>query len=308
MATHALSASLRGWLILLIGGGLWGITFSLAKIATDSGAQPMGLALWQGIFGSTFAFLYIFVRRRRLPADPAHLVFYLVCGLLGTAIPGTLYFYSADHLPAGVLSIVIALVPIMSFAISAAVGIDRLSPLRVGGVLLGLVAMVMIAAPETSLPEPGLVPWLLLAVVASACYAIENNYIALKRPGRTDAMTILCGMFIMATLALGPVVVLTGTFVPLTSPLGTVELCVAAMAAINVISYGMFIHLVTTAGPVFASQTAYAVTISGVIWGMIIFGEQHSPWIWGALVVMLAGLTLVKPLEETTPTSAGEAR
>ena len=306
MRTHVFSASLKGWAILLFGGAIWGITFSLAKIATSNGAHPLGLALWQSVFGSTFAFLYVTCRRRRLPLDGTHIVFYLICGLLGTAIPGTLYFYSADQVPAGVLSIIIALVPIMSFAISALFGLDRLSPLRITGVILGLVAIVMMAAPETSLPEPGLTPWILLAVLASACYATENNYIALKRPGQTDAMTILCGMFMMAALVLAPIVWSTGTFVPLSSPFGTVELCVATMAAINVVSYGMFIHLVTMTGPVFASQMAYPITISGVIWGMIIFGEQHSVWIWGALVVMLLGLTLVKPMDMDASERAGE--
>jgi drug/metabolite transporter (DMT)-like permease len=35
------------------------------------------------------------------------------------------------------------------------------------------------------------------------------------------------------------------------------------------------------------------VMVSGVLWGMLIFGESHSAWIWGALTVMLAGVALV---------------
>jgi drug/metabolite transporter (DMT)-like permease len=40
---------------------------------------------------------------------------------------------------------------------------------------------------------------------------------------------------------------------------------------------------------------AYVVTISGVLWGLFIFEEHHSLWIWGALAVMLMGLALVTP-------------
>ena len=35
--------------------------------------------------------------------------------------------------------------------------------------------------------------------------------------------------------------------------------------------------------------------IFGVAWGMVIFDERHSVWIWLSLAVMLAGLALVMP-------------
>jgi drug/metabolite transporter (DMT)-like permease len=28
---------------------------------------------------------------------------------------------------------------------------------------------------------------------------------------------------------------------------------------------------------------------------MLFYGERHSPWVWAALALMFAGLTLVKP-------------
>jgi len=33
----------------------------------------------------------------------------------------------------------------------------------------------------------------------------------------------------------------------------------------------------------------------GVVLGMIVYGERHSPWIWAALALMFTGLALVKP-------------
>jgi drug/metabolite transporter (DMT)-like permease len=32
-----------------------------------------------------------------------------------------------------------------------------------------------------------------------------------------------------------------------------------------------------------------------VIWGIIIFSEQHTLWIWMSVMVMLLGLVLVSP-------------
>jgi drug/metabolite transporter (DMT)-like permease len=53
--------------------------------------------------------------------------------------------------------------------------------------------------------------------------------------------------------------------------------------------------LIVIAGPLFAAQTGYFVTASGVVFGIIIFGEQHSAWIWIALGVLFAGVALANP-------------
>ena len=289
------AASLSAWLLLLVVGGVWGITFSLAKIVTEAGAHPLGVSWWQSVLGGGMVLAYSVLRRALPPFTRKHLAFYAVCGAIGTAVPGTLFFYAAPHIPAGVISITIAIVPMATLAIALPFGLERLEFVRICGILLGIAAVVMMVAPDTSLPGPGMTLWVLVCVAASTCYALENLWISLRRPSGSDAFGILTGMLLMAALMLTPVVIAADAFVPLRQPWGVMEFNIAAMAVINAMSYGLFIHLVATAGPVFASQAAYLVTLSGVFWGMVIFGEQHSLWIWGALVVMMAGLTLVKP-------------
>ena len=294
---RAKSTPMSAWLLLLATGGIWGITFSLAKLVTEAGAHPIGISWWQAVIGAGLVLVYSLVRKTLPPFTRRHIVFYLVCGVLGTAIPGTLFFYAAPHIPAGVISITIAIVPIVTLALAVLLGIDRLKISRVAGIVLGIVSVVMIVGPETSLPEPGMTFWVLLCLVASGCYAMENLWIALRRPEGSDAFSILVGMLTMAAVFLTPVVFAADAFVSLIRPWGVVELTIVAMAVINTTCYGIFIHLVTISGPVFASQAAYIVTLSGIFWGIVIFGEQHSWWIWGAVVVMMVGLTLVKPRE-----------
>ena len=280
---------------LLVMGVLWGSTFSLAKIATEGGAHPLGLSLWQGLIGGVLLLALCLARRRLPPLSRQHLGFYAVCGLIGTVIPGTLFFYAAPHVPAGVLSIAVALVPMLTYAATAVLRTDVLSRGRLLGIALGLGSVVLLVAPESALPSPDMAPWVLLAVLSSAFYAAENVYVALKRPAEGDTLAIVCGMLIMGAALLVPAVLATGSFVPMAVPWGPVEGAVAAMAAASAIAYSLFVHVIRTAGPVFASQAAYTVIIAGVLWGMAIFGETHSLWIWGSLGVMLVGLALVNP-------------
>ena len=304
-ASAAAGPGARGWramawpLFLLVStGAAWGLTFSLARIATTAGAHPIGLTLWQGLCGGLMLVALAVARRRPPPLTRGHLGFYLICGLLGTAIPSVLYFYAAARVPAGVLSITIAIVPMLTFAGALLFRIDRLSWGRVVGILCGLAAVLFIVLPESSLPDRAMAPWVLLAVLATVCYAVEGIYVALRRPVGSDPAATVGAMLLMASVVLVPVIFATDTFVPLGFPWGEVEWAVAGIVAVNALSYAVFYHLIQIAGPVFATQMAYVVTIAGVAWGIAIFGEQHSLWIWGALGLMLAGLALVTPRAE----------
>lgn len=290
--------SLLAWGVLLFAGMIWGVTFSLMRIAVEGGAHPVGLGVVQSLIGGVALSTYLLARRRRLPLSSRHLRFYLICGIAGTALPGTLYFYAAAHLSAGVLAITIATVPMLTLALALIVRIERPVIGRILGLLLGIVGVGFIVLPESSLPDPESVPWVLLALVCAACYAIENTYIALKMPEDVDALTVLCGMMGVATLLLTVVALfINGFYLPAWPPT-RIEWAVLAMSLINVGAYAMFVFLIGLAGPVFASQMAYIVTLSGVAWGMVLFGEQHSGWIWASLVILTIGMVLVKPDED----------
>lgn len=294
---------LWAWAVLLFLGVVWGLTFSLAKIAAEGGGAPLGITFWQALFGAAFLGVVAVVRRRRLSVKPWALQLYVLCGLLGSAIPGVLFFYAASRVPAGVLSITVTVVPILTFVLSALFGLDRFGFMRIMGVIFGALAVVLLVAPEQSLPDPGAAPWVLAACVGSACYAVENLIIALRMPDGADPFMVTFGMFLAATAMLAPLVIATDSFVPLIWPWGPVEWSILAMAAVSALAYGLYIYLIAWAGPVFASQVAYAVTIAGVFWGMALFDERHSPWIWLSLSLMLAGLALVTPRKrERVPT------
>jgi drug/metabolite transporter (DMT)-like permease len=60
----------------------------------------------------------------------------------------------------------------------------------------------------------------------------------------------------------------------------------------------LFLYLIRYAGPVFASQTAYVVTLSGVLWGIMIFDADHSLGVWMSLGGMMLALPLGPPRKD----------
>ncbi len=292
------NATWIAWFVLIGFGLLWGLTFSLMKFAIDTGAHPIGLSFWNALLGAIGLLAINAVRRTPIPLAPRYLKFYTICSILGTSVSGTAYYYAAIHLPAGVLAITIATVPILTFVGTSLLGIDRWSGLRAAGVALGLIAVALIVLPDSALPDRRAAIWILAALLSALCYTVENIYLTLRRPKEIDPFTLLIGMFTIAAIMMLPIVYLAGAHVPLTFPPGKLEWLIIAMCVINASAYGAFIYLVGIAGPVFASQMGYLVTLSGVGWGIVLYSESHSGWIWAALAVMIAGLALVQPREE----------
>ena len=286
---------LKAWTLLLFVGLLWGATFSLAKIAADGGGHPLGINYWQSLIGAFFLIVLSLISRKKLPMKRDNILFYITCGLLGSVIPGVLFFYAASRVSPGVLSITVATVPLLTFAAATFIGLEKLKLGRVLGVMFGIISIVLLVGPEESLPDPSAVPWIFASLLAAVCYATENLVVATRVPSGIGAVTIASGLFIAASAIMTPLVIVSGAFVPLLWPLGAVEWAIIGMATISVTAYSLFIFLIVHGGPVFASQTAYVVTFSGVLWGVMIFDEQHSVWIWASLAIMMAALALVSP-------------
>jgi len=288
------------WIILLFMGVAWGFTVILAKLIVADGAHPIGVAVWTSALGAGFLLAFSVARRRPVSFARDVVRLYIACGLLGVVIPAVAIYYAASRLPAGVLAITVTVGPILTFLFLALCGRERLASIRVLGVLFGLLAVVLLVAPETTLPDRSAVPWVLLACLPGLCYASENVILTFYMPDGASPFMITCGNYLVAAIVLLSVALATGSFVPLAWPWSLVEWSIAGMAVINAVAYGLFIYLIGYAGAVFATQAAYLVTLSGVAWGIVIFNEQHAIWVWLSLASMLIGLALVRPQRAKT--------
>ncbi len=288
------------YVIGISAGGIWGITFSLARIATEAGMHPLGLAWWQAAGGGVLNIcicLFAGIRRKNI----VQLLWPMtVIGFCGSVVPGTLLFYAALHVPAGILAIAIAMTPMLTYLASVVLNLEPFRSKRITGVLLGFFAIVLIMQPGNveSLQgsgTSGVIFWIALALLSCCFYTIENVYVDKKIPDDVYMPLLLGGGMLSAALLMLPFVVASGAWVSLTWPVDKAEGSVIAMILASGSAYLMYLILIRKAGAVFASLTGYVVTLSGVFWGIVFFAESHSHWIWLALVLMIGGMILVTP-------------
>ena len=276
-------------------GILWGLALSLAKIGVLAGGHPIGMALWQ-VSTSSSLLLGLLLLQSKLPVINANVArFGLICGSCGVAFPAIALFWCALYLPAGVVAIAFASMPSFTYLLTVILEIEIANRHRLLGVFIGLMAMALLVLPENALPSPGLAPWVLLALVASISMSIENTYAGGYRPPDVGSLELSFIRQGTAVLFLLPLALISDTTLPLFESWGTVQYVATGNGFLSGIAFTILLYVIKTAGPVFASQTAYVITIAGVVWGMILFAETHSVYIWLALALTLLGIVLVSP-------------
>lgn len=283
------------YLLLFMVATAWGLSNPLAKVAVSTGYQPFGVMFWQLVTILILSGITTFYQHRRLPLHVRHLRLFGGIALVGTLLPDYLVYLSAAQLPAGILSILLGLVPVISLPIALVLRMETLLARRVFGVVLGAMAVVLMIGPDTALPPGTKLIFAILTLLASASYALQGIFVAWHGTRGLDAVQVLFGATTIALCVVAPASVLTGQFVDLWIPWGAAEWALLGTSVLHALAYGGFFALVARAGPVFTSQVAYLVTGSGVLWSMLLLNETYSLWIWAAFGLMLAGIFLLQP-------------
>ncbi|QDL91917.1 DMT family transporter [Paroceanicella profunda] len=280
--------------ILLCVGGVWGLGIPFNKLATATGYDPLGIAVWQQGFALLILLPVALLRGAPLPLGRRELGFCAGVGVFGTLLPSVLSLSAVAHLPAGVAVIAVSTVPLFTLMIATALRLDRPTPLRLLGVFVGLAAIVLLASPE-ALPDPAAAPYLLLGIGAAAAYAVEGNWVARRSPPDMAPITMLIGAVAISLMISLPVAMASDRALDLSGPWGAADWALAAGACINVLGYVGYIWLIGAAGPVFSAQVGYVVTVAGVLWSMVVLSEGYSATVWAAMGLVLLGIALVQP-------------
>ena len=298
------------YFLIVAAGLIWGATFSLALIATEQGAHPLGLSAWQVALTAALFLAARLIWRFSL-FNLRHLRHYIVLAVVGITAPNLFYYYAAPHLSAGILAITVSTVPLFTYAIMLILRFESIVARRLAGIVLGMIAILLLVIPDQGLSSDDASFWILLVILCAVLYSVENVYIHKGVAAVIDIRELIFGSNLLATLVQFPLAMYLGIDESWSWLASDAGLAIAGISLGSAIAYAMFFYTIKTSGPVFASQCAYVVTLSGVIWGIIIFSEQHTLWIWMSVVVMMLGLVLVSPddraeVEDVSEAAVGE--
>src|ERR687885_626559 len=180
---------------------LWGASYMFIKVA-DRGFEPATMILIRLVVSAVLLLSVVFAQRGRAAlADMRRLGWEgFALGIVNGAIPFTLIAWGEKHIDSGVAAIANATMPI--FVVLLAVRwqpSERVGGLRLGGFLLGLVGVGVLAGVH---PRGGWwgVAGTLAVVVASVAYAagsLWSQRLIERTSGLTLATTTMVGAFVV---------------------------------------------------------------------------------------------------------------
>lgn len=280
-------------LLLFVLGSVWGLHYSIIKLASQSG---LGYARITALttLGVALALTLVAIARGKLPpVARTTATYYSVCAILGYVAPFFMQIVVAKHLPAGVLTIIAATAPIWTMLIAWLARMETVTARRGLGVLTGFAAVMLLLSPTMAPAETAHTGWLLASLAIPLTYAAYHNYVARSWPQGLDSLQVATGEAIAAFVIVLPTYFLTSDVIPSGDWSGGVW-TIPAMVVLTVIAVFLYFEINRLAGPVFVSQASYITVVAGILWGMAIFGEPFTVALGASALLLILSLWLTR--------------
>lgn len=291
-STTAPRMSARDWLLLGLLSLIWGGSFFFAKVAVED-IGPLTVVLGRVSIAAVILNLLVVSRGLTMPRTLAGWTPFIVMGVLNSIIPYSLIFWGEIHIASGLAAILNATTPLFTMLVAhVATADERLTPARVGGVLIGLLGVITIMGGDlleiTS--SNGLAQVAVLA--ASLSYGISGVYG--RRLKGTPPMISAGAQMTAATVMLAPIALLVERPWATATPHADSIASVLALAILSTaIAYLIFFRILASAGASNVSLVTLLVPVSSLTLGALFLGEPFVLAQLGGMLLIAAGLLLI---------------
>jgi len=273
----------------------WGGSFVAIEVGLES-LEPLLFAALRYDVGAVLLVTYAAVTCDRwVPRTRDDYLAVLVVGVFLISMANGLLFVGQQYTTGGVAAVLYSLNPVLTTGFARSLlPDDRLSPVGVLGLLVGLAGVVLVVRPDTANLFDGAFGKLL--VVGSAT-SVALGSVLLRRatPSNDSTATTGWGMILGAVLmhgassARGEAPRLPDVLEPQVAlPLGYLAIFATAAA------YAIYFGLLERHSPVQLNLVSYVVPIVAAVVGWFLLGESLSPATIAGFVVILTGFGLVK--------------
>lgn len=293
--------ALQGIILVIVVGVLWGSTPAISRIAANLGASPLALATWVNLFLAVSYISIALARGQFATFKWKYLGFLAIWTLIAAILQRVVLLFLAGQIEATLLALVATFQGFIVFVFASATKLEKATPLRMLGLAFGLVGVFVVLSDKLDLSGVGSDWWwLALSLSLPSLYAVEWVFVAARKPADLEFLPAIGVMMLMSSFILAPTAIAVEGSLLFSDGFGETEQVALILCVVIAFTMITSFKLVDLAGPVFASQSAYAMTMAGIGWGMLLLGETLSSTAWIAVALILVGLVLVSPKPDNT--------
>ncbi|SSC73970.1 unnamed protein product [Ciceribacter sp. T2.26MG-112.2] len=266
----------------------WGLSFLLVlKIVAAFGW--VGAVTFRSFIAGITLFLLARVSGRSLTFRAGWWPFAVVGA---TTVAGQLMglSYATPLIGTAMAAILVATIPMFAMVIGQLLGLERITPERLVGLVIGFVGVVLLVGFPAVPVDTAFVLGCAGALFACVCAAFGSNYASHRLKG-TGAWEVTIGAFLMGGLMTLPLLfVVPVPDVPRVIDYGYLLIAAVVMSAMT---YVLYFGLVASIGATRAISVEFAVTAIAVLVGAVFLGEPLSIVQMVGAVVIIAGCAVV---------------
>jgi drug/metabolite transporter (DMT)-like permease len=215
---------------------------------------------------------------------------YLFIGLMNSAFPFALIAFAMKTLPAGYGAILNAMAPFFAALFAAWMLHERLTAIRMVGMVLGLIGVVTIINLGPIPLNAGILAAVAACIAATCSYGFIIVYTKKYTKGAPN-LGMAVGTLCLPALLISPVGLMA---IPPVAPPTSVLLALLGLAVLcSSIAYLLYYRLIRDVGPTRTISVTFLVPVFGVVWGAIFFGETLNGGSLIGGVLVLLGVALV---------------
>ncbi|MEP0340087.1 MAG: DMT family transporter [Alphaproteobacteria bacterium] len=267
---------------------LWGGAFFFVGAAVRE-VPPLTI-VFARVFLAALLLLPLFLRYgHHLPRGWAAWRPFFVMGLLNNVLPFSLLFFGQTQVTVGLASIINAMTPLFTVLVMAGFGGERLTALRVAGVVLGILGVAVLRGGGPA--DAGQTLGIGLCLAATVSYSFAGlwgrRHLGGVPPLKSATCQLICSSLVMALVA--------GLWdrpweLPLPSA-ATLGAIIGLAAFGTALAYIVFFRLLVSAGASNVMLVTLLIPVTAMALGILFLGEAvHPRELSGAAVI---GLGLV---------------
>jgi drug/metabolite transporter (DMT)-like permease len=283
---------MKALILLIVSGILAAGVFITGKQAGSEQLSPLLILFWQMTGGALVVWIAAMPARLFPRWDMEHLRYYLFGGFLGVSLPYVLAFIVLQQLQVGIVGLLTALSPIMTYAMARLLKLEAGHPLRLLGLMFGLAGVAMLVMPGNSLALSADWPSMLMALGIPLSLAASNIYRSRYWPTGSTAVPLVVGMLTVQSAGLLLVNLLSGNFYSDPSSIEDTGLVLMVLAIMAGASYLSSFNLLKVGGPVYLSQMGYVITAATMLAGVLLWDEHYDTSDLLSMGMILTGVLL----------------
>jgi drug/metabolite transporter (DMT)-like permease len=269
---------------LVLLGAIWGGAFPLLRIAAPVfGAIPLTFVR------VTVAAVVLLIVARGFARMRERAALLFLLGLTNTAIPFALFAYATLSITAGLAALLNATTPMFGALVAFAWLGERLTALRIAGILIGFAGVTAIVWGTIGAHGEAAGLGIAAGLAAAAMYGFAANF-AKRKFDSLDAASLAAGSVLGAALVLAPAAVLS--WPPITPGIGAWAAAIALGLFCTAVAYLIYFRLVAHVGPAKAVTVTFLIPVFGILWGALFLDEPVTPALLASCACVLLGTAL----------------